>query len=111
MLKIDETTGAIALTRGDTARFYTTIEDDVTGEDYIVKSGDTIRFTIKKTYNDSVPLVQKVIEGSNLVHIQPNDTKSLPFGKYVYDVEITTESGDVYTFIGPNVFEVTKEVT
>lgn len=32
-------------------------------------------------------------------------------GKYLYDVELTTASGDVYTVIVPTTFEVLKEVT
>ena len=49
--------------------------------------------------------------GSNQFHIEPEDTKFLSFGKYLYDVELTTASGDVYTVIVPTTFEVLKEVT
>ena len=43
--------------------------------------------------------------------IIPNDTKRLPFGDYVYDVEITFgNTGRVYTFINNAKFKLAPEV-
>ena len=42
--------------------------------------------------------------------LQPSDTKNLPFGNYVYDIELTTADGFVDTFIGPATFTLTGEV-
>lgn len=103
--------GTIKLTRGDTARLEVSIKNDLTNSDYEMTFEDVLRFTIKKTVNDSTPAVQKVVTGSNQFHIEPEDTKPLSFGKYLYDVELTTASGDVYTVIVPTTFEVLKEVT
>ena len=47
--------GSIELTRGDTARLSVSIQNDLTGEDYIVSATDTLRFTIKRTVNDPTP--------------------------------------------------------
>ena len=44
------------------------------------------------------------------LNFPPADTHELDFGKYVYDVELTTGT-DVYTVIEPSCFEVMKEVT
>lgn len=39
------------------------------------------------------------------------DTNTLDFGKYKYDVQLTTESEEVYTIIEPSIFEILPEVT
>lgn len=101
--------GEIQLTRGDTARLTVNITDDE-GEQYIVQSSDVLSLTVKKDYSDSVPLIQKIVTGSNLFHIEPSDTKSLSFGKYKYDVQLETTDGDVYTVVADKVFTVLKEV-
>ena len=103
--------GSIELTRGDTARLSVSIQNDLTGEDYIVSATDTLRFTIKRTVNDPTPYVKKEVKGSTQFVIIPSDTSDLPYGKYVYDVELTTAGGDVYTVIVPTPFKILKEVT
>ena len=103
--------GTIQLTRGDTARLTITIQNDLDGNDYEVAPTDTLKLTIKKTVNDSKPAVQKTVTGYSQFYIEPEDTKDLSFGKYLYDVELTTASGDVYTVIVPTAFEILKEVT
>lgn len=102
---------SIRLTRGDTARLSVPIVNDLTGNAYEMATTDKLKMSIKKKETDSEPLIQKILTGSNNFHICPSDTKYLQFGKYVYDVELTTEDGDVYTVIEPSVFELLKEVT
>lgn len=111
MIYIDEATNAIKLTRGDTAHLSVPIIDDILETEYEPKTGDVFRFTVKKSYKSDEIAFQKVSTGSCRFHILPADTKDLPFGKYEYDVELTTEGGDVYTVIEPVTFELTKEVT
>lgn len=101
---------SIELTRGDTARLAVTVTND-DGEDYEVQSTDTLALTIKKKVKDSEALVSKIIIGSNVFHIEPRDTDGLSFGDYVYDVQLTTAEGDVYTVITPSPFKITEEVT
>lgn len=101
----------IKLTRGDS--FYCEVEmknkDD--GTDYEPQPGDTVRFALKKRYNDPEPLIIKSIPtDTRILHLEPQDTKNLSFGKYVYDIELTTANGDVDTFIWESEFELTKEV-
>lgn len=103
--------GTIRLTRGDTARLTVTINNDFDGEPYELTETDVLKLTIKRSVRDSTPAVQKVITGSNKFYIIPDDTKDLVFGKYLYDVELTTAGGDVYTVIEPTTFEILKEVT
>lgn len=103
--------GTIQLTRGDTAYLSMSISNDATGQPYEVRPHDILTLTVKKTVKDSEVRIQKMITGTNVFHILPTDTHTLDFGKYVYDVQITTEASDVYTVIGPCTFEVLKEVT
>lgn len=109
MLYIDDKT--IKLTRGDTARLTVPIINLANNGEYTMESGDILYFTVKKTAKDSDFLFQKSVTGSNSIHIRPEDTANLSFGKYKYDVQLTTATGDVYTVIEPSTFEVMEEIT
>lgn len=109
MLKVN-TDGSIELTRGDTARLTVNITDDA-GQNYEPQEGDTLTLTVKTTVKDSEFLFQKTVTGSNLIHIEPTDTAGLDFNTYVYDVELATKNGDVYTIISKNKFKILEEVT
>lgn len=109
MLYIDDKT--IKLTRGDTARLTVPIVNLANNGEYTMESGDILYFTVKKTAKDSDFLFQKLVTGSNSIHIKPEDTANLSFGKYKYDVQLTTATGDVYTVIEPSTFEVMEEIT
>lgn len=109
MLYIDDKT--IKLTRGDTARLTVPIVNLANNGEYTMESGDILYFTVKKTAKDSDFLFQKSVTGSNSIHIRPEDTANLSFGKYKYDVQLTTATGDVYTVIEPSTFEVMEEIT
>lgn len=111
MLTIDKD-NTIHLTRGDTARFRITQAMNLaTGEPYVFLPEDILEFTIKKSVNDTNPLIHKKVQGGEIIHLLPEDTKSLSFGRYVYDVQLTLANGDIYTIIVPTVFEIAKEVT
>lgn len=110
MLNITE--NRISLTRGDTA--YLDIEVKIDGNAYELQEDDTLTLTVKKkpSDTDSEPiLIQKVIYGETLFHIEPSDTAELPFGKYKYDVQLNKANGDVFTIIEPTLFIVLEEVT
>lgn len=109
MLYIDDK--IIKLTRGDTARLTVPIINLANNGEYTMESGDILYFTVKKTAKDSDFLFQKSVTGSNSIHIKPEDTADLSFGKYKYDVQLTTATGDVYTVIEPSTFEVMEEIT
>lgn len=107
---IDSDTNKITLTRGDTfiARVHLTTQD---GEKYEPEEGDVIRFAMKASIKDEDPLIVKEIptETMELV-IDAEDTKPLPFGKYIYDVELTRANGIVDTFITKSQLILTEEV-
>lgn len=101
--------GTIRLTRGDTARLTVSIANDLTQESYAMSKGDSLTLTVKVRSKEFV--FQKKVLGSNSFIIDPSDTKDASFGKYKYDVQLNTESGDVYTIIEPSTFEILTEVT
>lgn len=105
------TDGSVSLTRGDTARISVTIKNSITGQTYVMQSGDTLKFTVKKSVKDSTFAFQKVSTGTNSFRIDPTDTNTLSFGKYVYDVQLTTANSEVYTVIEPTRFVVLEEVS
>lgn len=101
---------SITMTRGDTfncivSAFYPN------GAPYEPKPGDTIRFAMKRTYEDAEPLllVDIPIETMELT-INADDTKDLGFGSYIFDVQLTTANGFVDTFITRGRLRLTEEV-
>ena len=111
VFKVDED-NTIHLTRGDTARFSIgRIVNTVTNTNYTPTPEDIVTMTVKKTVQDVAPCVQIIVPGGEVLHIKPEDTKEMAFGKYVYDVQLTTADGDVYTIIPPTPFDLLKEVT
>ena len=103
----------IKLTRGDSAYLQIPIinkKADGSTEAYELAADDKLTITMAKSYEDT-PVFQQTITGSNTFHIRPEDTRECEFGKYKYDVQLVTASGDVYTVIEPALFQVLPEVT
>lgn len=89
------------------------------GEEYTPQAGDVIRFALKHNrlkqdgsdYTDDEPLFTVVIPNDTMIlEIEPSHTKTLAFGKYVYDMEITFTDGKVDTFIAEASFTIAPEV-
>lgn len=107
---VDGTTNAITLTKGDTFKTYVNPVDE-NGYFYAPKTGDVVRFALKKSYKDDTCLIKKTIPNDTLLlHLEPSDTKNLEVGPYVYDIELTYANGDVDTFIDRAKFKLTEEV-
>ena len=98
----------ISFVRGDTFSFSVELltTDDVP---YELKENDKLVFTVKKTPNTSKVLIQKQIGSSMDVRIDHEDTADLPYGNYVYDVQLTNELG-TKTVIEPTSFILKEEV-
>lgn len=112
MFAINDTTRALTLTRGDTAVFRVEVRNEATGEAYALQAGDQMFFTVKRNARQSEVLLQKVVTAPGApFHLQPEDTANWSYGEYVYDVQITTAGGDVYTVVPPAVLEIGEEVT
>jgi hypothetical protein len=82
----------ITLTRGDTA----VIGVSLTG--YEPKEGDEIVMTLKRKIRDTEAVLTKYMDHAEELYfkLEPEDTIDL-LGSYVYDVQLTTAEGDVYT--------------
>jgi len=100
----------INLTRGDTFHANIVMHDSE-GNPYYPVEGETIRFAMKKDYSDAEPLlvIDVPIETMELI-ISSEDTKNLPFGSYVWDMQITRVNGDIDTFITKASLVLTEEV-
>ena len=107
----------IQLTRGDTLEMQ--LEIIKNDEVYTPTNGDVIRFAMKSNklnsdksdYEEKIPLVIKEIPNNTMIlKLDPEDTKSLSFGNYVYDIQITFENGDVNTFVAKAKMVITPEV-
>lgn len=108
MLKIDENLG-ITLTRGDSGEFTLTVKD-ASGNSYDF-SHDTVRFGVKRSPLDTTAAVLvKTFDENGKIAFTPDDTKSMEFGDYRYDVEVETQDGAVYTVIAAARFTLGYEV-
>lgn len=100
----------ITLTRGDTLIAQISITDSEDNP-YIPVEGDSVRFAMKSDYSDVNPLIEKDIPIDTLkLVLEPEDTKKLPFGTYVYDIQLTKSTGEVDTFITKSKLKLTEEV-
>jgi hypothetical protein len=100
----------IFLTRGDTFKAMLTINNP-DGSVYTPVEGDTIRFALKENIEDEECLILRDIPiDTMLLVLYPEDTKSLEFGSYVYDIQLTKANGDVDTFITASKLKLTAEV-
>lgn len=108
----------IVLTRGDTFIAKVTMRN-TDGSEYIPQEGDVVRFALKHAelmpdgsdFADSNPLVNITIPNdTQILEIQPVNTKTLAFGDYKYDIEITYADGVVDTFIADAGFTISPEV-
>lgn len=103
---------AIQLTKGDTAHLSIAITNTSAKEPYKVLPTDTLILTVKKNSKETSPvLIQKRLSGIADFHFVPEDTSGLAVGEYVYDVELRTREGDIYTVIQCNSFQLLPEVT
>lgn len=111
MYSIDKRTNKITLTRGDSLYLEVGMIQKVSRAPYEPEEGDSVRFALKKTYEDAEPILNVTIPTETMIlHLEPSDTKELEFGNYVYDIELTKENGDVDTFIDRAKFILTEEV-
>ena len=111
MIRIDQETQWIYMTRSDTENIVFGAKDKETGDPYIPTVKDKLIFSAAKKVGDD-PLIEIVnemdsdVEAFWNIRFEPEDTESLAFGKYAYDVElqmrnsVTGELNDRKTIIG-----------
>ena len=96
MFKIDNT-NKITMVRGDTAVFTLTLAG------YALSQGDQVKFTVKRSANESKAYITKTItefnDGKAIITLNEEDTKTMPDGDYLYEVECRLQGGVVDTVI------------
>lgn len=104
---IDEATGTISLTRGDSfVCNFEAYEED--GNLYELQDGDVVRFAVKADYEDAEPCILKILDGYTL-RLDPEDTAGLAFGTHRYDVYITFADGYRDTYIERKQLRILQE--
>lgn len=102
----------ITMTRGDT--FQRTLVLTKNGETYTPQEGDVIRFAMSKKFesqNGYELILEKEIPTDTLLWtITASETKSLDYGTYNYDLQITYADGTVETFADKKTIKLTEEV-
>ena len=105
----------ITMARGDLqAQQFTVTEDGHAPEPF-----DNIWFTVKRNATDRNPLIQKKLSDDTIYEtekagtfefvIEPEDTNSMAFGAYKFDIELFRDGSLKRTFTG--VLTLTEEVT
>lgn len=112
MLEVDSNYN-ISLTRGDTGIFNISLKD-ANGDPYTPVEGDVLRFAMAKKYKElysgeNALILKNIPIETCILELEPDDTKFLDYGSYVYDVEFTDTDGHVSTIISAKM-KLTKEV-
>lgn len=87
----------LEMVRGDTFEFTATFDDlaaDLSSAVFTIKNGSTN--LVQLTIGDGIT---KVGDGVYDVKMAPADTATKSPGRYPYDFEVTTDSGDVHTIL------------
>ena len=107
----------LQMVRGDSETLHVTVKNyELSESDSVILSvrnvgrsamaasltaGNTLYFTKTATISDGVATIE----------IDPGDTKDMSPGRYVYDIELTTASGDVHTIVPINYLVIIDEVS
>ena len=110
MLNIDPKTNKITIINGDTGIIHIQIDN------YQLKEGDVLRFTVKSNVYDNEEVICKeytefLEDGSCILILDSEDTQKLDAGTYYYDVQVNLADGRVDTIIGPCKLVINKGVT
>ena len=110
MLNIDPKTNKITIINGDTGIIHIQIDN------YQLKEGDVLRFTVKRNLSDNDEEIFKEYvefeeDGSCILILDSEDTQGLGAGTYYYDVQVSLADGRVDTIIGPAKLIINKGVT
>ena len=112
-MKIDEDLN-ITFRRGDS--------DSITvrcGEE-LLTAGALLELTVRRSAEDAEELhkaIRDFREGAAVIPFEAEDTAGMEFGRYVYDIQLTTAGGRVLHLVPPRPeqplpkFTLTKEVT
>lgn len=84
---------------------------DEKGEPYIPSETDRLFFRLKRNRTLKDVLIEKEIPIDTLIlELQEDDTKSLKFGDYIYEIELVTIENYHFTVIADTEFYITTEL-
>lgn len=98
----------ISMTRGDSESLTVRCSVPFTDGDMLfmtVRSDAESPIEFQKTVTDFGP------QGEAVIVIDHDDTEGMDFGDYLYDMQVTRESGTVTTLVKPSKFTLTEEIT
>ena len=95
MLKI--VNDIVKLTKGDSAMFNVAITF-ADGTPYELQPGDRLKMTVRRRIGSDVLLESE--STTNTITLTHEMTSNLIPGQCVYDIELKTSSGEVYTVVG-----------
>lgn len=109
MLNIDNRQN-ITLTRGDTAYIDVTGLKNKDGTVYTFVEGDMVYFRLKGSETIEKQLVIDLLNNKATLTLEPEDTESLNFTSYKYEMELVTSIGEHFTFIADRTFIIGLEL-
>lgn len=100
----------IKITRGDNALLSVDLKN-ADGSKYTLKPNDVLYLSVNIGARQGEPLLQLIADENAIFSFVPESTKHMNFGKYKYDIQLSTEDKEVYTVIPVSKFEVLEEIT
>ncbi len=98
----------ISIIRGDSATVKLSVTD-ANGDPYTILGTDTVTMMVRQTPTSEV-VISKTFSDAQ-ISIAPSDTEDLPYGNYVYDVQLVHNNGWTDTIIPVHGFTILPEVT
>lgn len=109
--------GVITLTKGDTA-YLSVALTDASGQPYELQTGDLLTLTIRRVADAESDVLLTSVSDTTTLTLTAEQTALLPVGPLSYDIQLTTQAGEVFTVVGASTvrpdlrnFVVLPEVT
>lgn len=90
----------IKITKGDSATLNIKLSN-ANGDPYTIRPNDILTMTVVKSVGSPIIFEKKVI-GDNSIVLNQIDTKKLPVGPCVFDIQLDTEDHETFTVVGPD---------
>lgn len=98
----------VKMVRGDTGSVELNLTDE--NGNVILPAAYTAIFSLKKNIDDVAYIMQKTFANGK-IDFTHADTNSLPYGSYVYDVQVELLMDNSIHTIGANTFAILPDVT
>ena len=108
MLTVKQTN--IIMNRCDSVYITVTVRQS-NGEPYELQEGDKLYFAAKKKATDTNYAIAPKLLNGTVLELTPEDTESLDFGSYLYDVRLVTAKGYTTTIIKPSTLTIEESIT